>query len=978
MRPGATPVSELTPMTSTRIRQSFLDYFEARGHRVVPSSPLIPADDPTLLFNNAGMNQFKDVFLGAEQRDYRRATTAQKCMRVSGKHNDLENVGPSPWHHTFFEMLGNFSFGDYFKADAIPFAWELLTDVWKLPADRLYVTIFKGEDGIPRDDEAYGIWRTLVPADHIAELGAADNFWAMGDTGPCGRCSEVLYHLGDHLPCPAPTCPGIDCPCDRYVEIWNNVFMEFQRHEDGRLTPLPAPSIDTGMGLERIVAVLQDKLSNYDTDLFTPLLTAIGERAGVPYGPLAGREANETSDVSLRVIADHLRAMTFLIADGVVPSNEWRGYVLRKIMRRAMRHGKRLGIGEPFLHELCAVVIAEMRGAYPELVTNRETIASTVRREEEQFDKVLTDGLPRLEAALAESAAGDGAGDSAGGAGDDAGAGGGAGDAGSSGGTLGGDEAFRLYDTFGLPLDFIEDVAGQRSIKVDRDGFDRAIEAQRSRARAGSQFAAGDAPAFTPGETGSDPAALGDQFIGYETTSEACRVAGLFGAGGKAVERLEAGETGYALLDQTPFYLEAGGQVSDTGRLSSGGAGVPGVEDDGDPARESVKADVVDVIRPVAAWPRMHAVEVRSGVLRDGATMTAEVDAERRDAIRRNHTATHLLHAALRTVVGDHVRQAGSLVAPDRLRFDITHHERITPDQLNEIEVLVNRRVIRNQPVETAEKSTEEAIAAGAMALFGEKYGDRVRVVTIEGFSVELCGGTHCRATGDIGSFVVTHEGGVAAGVRRIEAVTGIRAVETGQDRADERSFLAGAHESPAHEAVAAVGQLQHLRFRRPVNTERAKRAANAVRKLAADYKRLKNEAERLKVQVAMGGSATGQAHDDDISTVRGIRIATRVASGLEPSALRALADSLRDSLGSGIVVLASDIDGKAALVVAVTRDLTDRIRADKLIQTLAPIVGGRGGGRPDFAQAGGKQTSRLAELPTETRNAVEQILADG
>ena len=973
-RPGATPVSELTPMTSTRIRQSFLDYFEARGHRVVPSSPLIPADDPTLMFNNAGMNQFKDVFLGAEQRDYRRATTAQKCMRVSGKHNDLENVGPSPWHHTFFEMLGNFSFGDYFKADAIPFAWELLTDVWKLPADRLYVTIFKGEDGIPRDDEAYGIWRTLVPADHIAELGAADNFWAMGDTGPCGRCSEVLYHLGDHLPCPAPTCPGIDCPCDRYVEIWNNVFMEFQRHEDGRLTSLPAPSIDTGMGLERIVAVLQDKLSNYDTDLFTPLLTAIGERAGVPYGPLAGREANETSDVSLRVIADHLRAMTFLIADGVVPSNEWRGYVLRKIMRRAMRHGKRLGIGEPFLHELCAVVIAEMRGAYPELVTNRETIASTVRREEEQFDKVLTDGLPRLEAALAESAAGDGAGDSAGGAGDDAGAGGGPGDVGGAGGTLGGDEAFRLYDTFGLPLDFIEDVAGQRSIKVDRDGFDRALEAQRSRARAGSQFAAGDAPAFTPGETGSDPATLGDQFIGYETTSEACRVAGLFGAGGKAVERLEAGETGYALLDRTPFYLKAGGQVSDTGRLSSaGGAGLPGEEDDGDPAREAVKADVVDVVRPVAAWPRMHVVEVRSGVLRDGATVTAEVNAARRDAIRRNHTATHLLHAALRTVVGGHVRQAGSLVAPDRLRFDITHHEPVTHAQILEIERIVNTRVFGNQAVETEVRDTQTAISEGAMALFGEKYGDRVRVVQVPGFSTELCGGTHCRATGDIGPFVITQEGGVAAGVRRLEALTGAGAVEFLQQRRDTLDGLLDTLGAAPEQAVGAV------------------------RKLQTDAKRLARDMEQLKVRAALAGGVAGDgagnasgaggdvgagggagdAGGAGATEINGVRVVTRVVSGLDPGALRLMADQLRDRIGSGVVVLASDNDGKAALTVAVTRDLTGRVHAGALINAISSLVGGRGGGRPDFAQAGGKQTARLAELPAETRNAVEQMLAE-
>ncbi|MXZ73098.1 MAG: alanine--tRNA ligase [Acidobacteria bacterium] len=929
-------------MTSAQIRQSFLDYFEARNHRVVPSSPLVPADDPTLLFTNAGMNQFKDVFLGAEQRDYRRATTSQKCMRVSGKHNDLENVGPSLRHHTFFEMLGNFSFGDYFKADAIPFAWELLTEVWKLPADRLHVTVFKGEDGVPRDDEAYDIWRALVPADRIAMLGAAENFWAMGDTGPCGRCSEVHYHRGDDLPCPTTPCVGIDCPCDRYVEIWNNVFMEFQRHEDGSLTPLPAPSIDTGMGLERIVAVLQDKLSNYDTDLFTPLLTAIGQRAGVPYGPLAGGPSNGTSDVSLRVIADHLRAMTFLIADGVIPSNEWRGYVLRKIMRRAMRHGKKLGIGEPFLHELCGVVITEMGHAYPELEANRDTIASSVRREEEQFDKVLTDGLPRLEAALDGAAV--------------------------EGGTLGGNEAFRLYDTFGLPLDFIEDLAGQRAIAVDHAGFDRALEVQRTRARAGSQFAADDAPAFTLDDAGCDPAALDDRFIGYETTSDACRVAGLFGADGKAVERIEAGNRGYAILDRTPFYLEAGGQVSDTGKLSpAGGADLPGDATDGSSAPGALEASVVDVIRPVAAWPRMHVVEVRAGILRDGDTVTASVDAVRRDAIRRNHTATHLLHATLRTVVGEHVRQAGSLVAPDRLRFDITHHEPVTHAQVREIERIVNTRVFSNQPVETEVRDTQTAIADGAMALFGEKYGDRVRVVQVPGFSTELCGGTHCRATGDIGPFVITQEGGVAAGVRRLEAMTGAGAIDFLQQRRETLDGLLGVLGAAPDQAVGAV------------------------RKLQTDTKRLARDIERLKVRAALAGGAAGDgagAHDgsdtgaglgagagaDDGSDVR---VVTRVVSGLGPGALRLMADQLRERIGSGVVVLASDNDGKAALTVAITRDLTDRVHAGKLINALAPIVGGRGGGRPDFAQAGGKQTARLAELPTETHKAVEKLLAD-
>ena len=928
-------------MTSAEIRQSFLDYFRERGHRIVSSSPLVPGDDPTLLFTNAGMNQFKDVFLGAERREYRRATTAQKCMRVSGKHNDLENVGPSLRHHTFFEMLGNFSFGDYFKADAIPFAWNLLTDVWNLPAERLYATVFKGEDGIPRDDEAYDIWRGLVPVSRIAELGAAENFWAMGETGPCGRCSEIHYHRGDHLPCTTEPCLGIDCDCDRYVEIWNNVFMEFERRAGGALTPLPAPSIDTGMGLERIVAVLQDKLSNYDTDLFGPLLAAIGERAGTQYGPLAGRPSNATSDVSLRVIADHLRAMTFLIADGVVPSNEWRGYVLRKIMRRGMRHGKKLGLTEPFLHELTGVVIAEMAAAYPELEANREVIASVVRREEAQFDRVLREGLPHLEEALA--------------------------DAESMQRVLDGRLAFRLYDTFGIPRDFIEDMAQSRSVDFDEKGFERAMEEQRTRARAGAAFGGLQASLQLGGLSvkAELTVAPSESFVGYETTSTTSAVTHIFGRNEPGttlapVEALNAGEEGYIVLETTPFYLEAGGQVSDTGRLFHDSA---------------VEADVRDVERIQPGWPRLHVITVRKGTLRVGDTIQAEVDAERRDAIRRNHTATHLLHAALRKIVGTHVRQAGSLVDQDRLRFDITHHEPVTADQLHEIELLVNTRVFRNQTVETEERSTEEAIKAGAMALFGEKYADRVRVVTVPDFSVELCGGTHCRATGNIGPFIITHEGGVAAGVRRIEAVTGATAVETFQNRGDELSLVAHAHEATADQAVAAVGKLHHLRFRRPVNRVRADHAANTVRKLAAEYKRVVRENERLKVQVAMGGGGR-PGRDDDAAEVDGIRLVTRLVSGLDPAALRTLADSLRDRLGSGVVVLASDNDGKAALVVSVTRDLTDRVHAGHLIKALAPIVDGRGGGRPDFAQAGGKRTDRLDTIVPESRTAVGRMLA--
>ena len=906
-------------MTSGEIRQSFLTFFEQRGHRVVPSSPLVPADDPTLLFTNAGMNQFKQLFLGQETRSYRRATTSQKCMRVSGKHNDLENVGPSLRHHTFFEMLGNFSFGDYFKAEAIPFAWELLTEVWKLPPERLYATVFEGEDGIPRDDEAHAVWRRLVPAERIAEMGAAENFWAMGDTGPCGRCSEVHYHRGDHLPCGAPTCRGIDCDCDRYVEIWNNVFMEFERRADGSLAPLPAPSIDTGMGLERIVAVLQDRLSNYDTDLFTPLLSAIGERAGTAYGPLAGKAPGDPGDVSLRVIADHLRAITFLIADGVVPSNEWRGYVLRKIMRRAMRHGKKLGLTEPFLHDLTGVVIAEMGAAYPELETNRDVVVSVVRREEEQFERVLRDGLPRLEAALAEAEAGARP---------------------VSGGT-----AFRLYDTFGVPLDFIEDLAQSRGVGVDREGFEKELEAQRARARAGAAFGGGQQAAFTvaPGPymmTASGEPHFGPQaFTGYDGTSTRSGVTHLFRRDGEGtrltgVEALEAGEAGYVVLEQTPFYLEAGGQVSDTGRLLADG----------------VDAAVDDVVRLQPGWPRMHVAAVREGALRAGEEVTAEVDAARRDDIRRNHTATHLLHAALRAVVGQHVRQAGSLVAPDRLRFDVTHHEPVAPDQLREIERLVSGHVFGNVAVETEVQSTEEAIAAGAMALFGEKYGDRVRVVTVPGFSVELCGGTHCRATGDIGPFVIMHEGGVAAGVRRIEALTGAAAVRLLQQRGD------------------ALGGLLHV-----LGTT-AEHAVSTVRKLQADARRLARDVERLKVEAAMG--TAGEPQSDEALEVAGVKLVTRQVQALDPQALRTLADSLRDRVGSGVVVLAADNDGKVALIVAVTPDLTDRVHAGQMVKALAPIIGGRGGGRADFAQAGGRQPEQVGALLAESRALVDRMLA--
>jgi alanyl-tRNA synthetase len=891
-------------MLSRDIRAGFLDYFKRQGHRIVPSSPLVPADDPTLLFTNAGMNQFKDLFLGRERRDYLRAASSQKCMRVSGKHNDLDNVGPSLRHHTFFEMLGNFSFGDYFKADAIPFAWELLTTVWGLAPERLYPTIFRGESGIPRDDEAAALWRKFVPAGRIAELGMADNFWAMGETGPCGRCSEIHYFRGDDVPCPEPVCKGLECDCDRFVEAWNNVFMEFDRQADGRLVPLPALSVDTGMGLERVTAVIQGRLSNYDTDLFTPVIRALESRASLAYG------ADPAADVSMRVVADHLRATTFLIADGVVPSNEWRGYVLRKIMRRAMRHGQKLGLKEPFLYDLVDVLAREMGDFYPELRRNRDAVVQVVRSEEDRFDAVLTSGLPRLEEVLDRAAA--------------------------SGGAVAGDEIFKLYDSFGVPLDFAEDLAEQRKLTIDRAGYERAMAEQRERARAGSSFRAGaEAIAWqVPPERQAELERTGDRFEGYERTAvDGAVVLALLGEGGAELDEAVAGREAYVALDRSPFYVEAGGQVSDTGELHA--------------ARGS--ADVRGMLK-VGRWPRLHRVHVRSGSLRRCEIVTAAVDQEARDATRRNHTATHLLHAALRQVLGTHVKQAGSLVSPDRLRFDFVHHAAVTDDQLVHIERLVNEQVRRNAAVGTEIKSTDEAIAAGAMALFGEKYGDRVRVVSVPGFSQELCGGTHCRATGDIGFFTITEESGIAAGVRRIEAVTGAGAVTHHQQR---------------RQALDAM--LQAL-----ATTE--DQATEAIRKLQAEVKRLGRETEQLQMKLALGVGATAD-RDDTQDLGGGVRMIARKVAGLDKGPLRGLADSLRDRLQSGVVVLASEHEGKVLLVVSVSKDLTGRVQAGRIVKEIAPLVGGGGGGRPDFAEAGGKNPAGIDELMAVAPKVLKNML---
>jgi alanyl-tRNA synthetase len=792
-------------------------------------------------------------------------------------------------------MLGNFSFGDYFKEEALLFAWELLTGVWKLDPNKMVVSIFKGENGIPRDAEAYDIWRKLgVPADRILELGEDDNFWTMGDTGPCGRCSEIYYVRGGS-------------GHDPEIELWNNVFMEFERHADGTLTPLPAQSIDTGLGLERITAVMQGKQSNYDTDLFMPLLTRVADMRGLKYG------ADESRDISMRVVADHMRSTTFLIGDGVIPSNEWRGYVLRKIMRRAMRHGKHLGFTEPFMHSLVAVLDREMGDAYPGIRTGREMIEKTILAEEYRFEAVLTEGLPRLEAELAKVS-------------------------GTKSKLLPGDIAFKLYDTFGVPLDFIEDTAATQGVAVDRGAYERAMEGQRDKARAGSAFGGGkkgDEFSLAEDTTTAVLKSAGDHFEGYTTT----RVIGepvlaLFDEDRQPVDHLDHGQSGYLAIARTPFYLEAGGQVSDAGRIFSEATGA------------SATVDGLARIRP--GLPRAHRIHMTAGTLRLRDIVTAEVDADARDATRRNHTATHLLHAALRQVLGSHVKQAGSLVAPDRLRFDFVHFQPVTTEELGHIERIVNEQIARNTSVTTDVRPTTEAIAAGAMALFGEKYGDSVRVVSVPGFSLELCGGTHVSATGDIGFFAIVDESGVAAGVRRLEAVTGAGAVRWAQE---QRATLRGL--------------LDALNVR-------SDQALHTIERLQSDAKRLAREVTHLKTKVAMGG---GGSDADDTVEVAGVKLARRKVADLDKDALRGLADSLKDKIKSGVVVIASANDGKVQMVVAVTADLTGRIKAGQIVKEIAPIVGGGGGGRPDFAEAGGKQPEKIDEMLDASQRIVERLL---
>ena len=895
------------------IRASFLKYFEGHGHRVVPSSPLLPGDDPTLLFTNAGMNQFKDVFLGREKRDYTRAASSQKCMRVSGKHNDLDNVGPSLRHHTFFEMLGNFSFGDYFKHDAIELAWHLLTNQWGLDPSKLYATVFKGESGIPRDEEAHKRWRDFLPSDHVGELGAADNFWAMGDTGPCGRCSEIYYDRGPEVAGTGDFIKDVESGSERFVEIWNNVFMEFARDDKGTLTNLPAPSIDTGMGLERISAVMQGTLSNYDTPLFMPLLKELGRASGHIYG-----HSMAPSDISMRVVADHARASTFLIADGVVPSNEWRGYVLRKIMRRGMRHGRKLGLQKPFLHALVDVLVREMGDAYPELKSGRDTITQVIRSEEERFNAVLVDGLPRLEEVLERASKGSK--------------------------VVSGDEAFKLYDTYGLPRDFIEDLASNQGLRFDAEGFTKAMDSQKEKARAGSTFDSkkGDDFTFASDDQRESLRAAGDVFEGYShTTVQGVPVLALFDADRKAVSSLPAGSAGYAVLARTPFYLEAGGQVSDQGWIETASGG---------------RSRVTGVSRIAPGLPRAHRIERADDTLNARDVVTAAVDASLRDSTRRNHTATHLLHASLRRVLGGHVKQAGSLVAPDRLRFDFVHFSAMTPEQLQQVEQMVNLAILKNEPVNTAVRDTQEAIASGAMALFGEKYGDRVRVVAIGdgAFSTELCGGTHVKATGDIGAFLITEESGVAAGVRRIEALTGFGVIEAARGAIDElKDALA--------ETNAKRGELTEW-----------------IRAHQASLSKAQKEVQQLKTKIALGGGGGGAAAADaDQVEIAGSTLIARQVADVDKESLRTLADTLKSRLKSGVVILAAPMpEGQVSLIATVTPDLSKKAPAGQLVKQLAPIVGGGGGGRPDFAEAGGKDASKIPEMLDEARKLLAKLLA--
>ena len=889
-------------MKVKEIRKRFLDYFESKGHRIVPSSSLVPVADPTLLFVNAGMNQFKDVFLGLEQRNYNRATTVQKCVRAGGKHNDLENVGVTARHHTFFEMLGNFSFGDYFKKEAIDFAWEFLVEELKLDATRLAVTIFEGDNHVPRDAEAHDHWRAYIEADRIHELGRKDNFWQMGDTGPCGPCSEIHFFQGDHLPCSEESCLGVACECDRWLEVWNLVFMQFDKQEDGTLVALPAPSVDTGMGLERVAAVVQEALSNYDTDLFAGIFHAIEQRSRKEYGASAS-----AMDVSFRVVADHLRATTFLISDGVMPGNEGRSYVLRKIMRRAMRHGKKLGVEEPFLFALTASVIEEMQGAYPDLLLSRELVERVVKSEEERFGTTLRTGIATLEGMLDSDAV-------------------------NKSKCLPGSDAFKLYDTFGMPLDLLTDIASETGVTIDEEGFQREMEAQRQRARASWKKTSSVPDRSVYGELRHR---VESRFQGYsETRIAESRILALT-RNGAEVPRLEETEEGEIFLDVTPFYPEGGGQTGDRGVI----AGPDGV------------ADVVDTKAPVAGLIA-HRVRVARGSLGREQTVTATVDRRSREGAASHHTITHLLHAALRETLGPHVKQAGSLVAPNRLRFDFSHFAPLTTGELEQIEGRVNEKIQEDLGVETEVLSLDEALQRGAMAFFGEKYGERVRIVEVADFSLELCGGTHLSRTGQAGLFVVTSESSIASGVRRVEALTGAAAVAYIRS---QRSLLESASE-------ALRSRPEEL----PATAER----------LRDELKRKGREVEELKLKLATGG-ATAAADESTLAIGEVIVWTPEPLRDYDKKQHRQFVDAFKEKhRDRPWVAVSAAVNGdKVSLIVEVSADLASQVRADRLVKELAEMIEGRGGGKAERAEAGGRHPDRLRELLNKSRDLVRMSL---
>jgi len=899
-------------LTGSEIRRKFLDFFVQKGHREVHSSSLVPHNDPTLLFTNAGMNQFKDVFLGLEKRDYNRATTSQKCVRAGGKHNDLENVGFTNRHHTFFEMLGNFSFGDYFKKDAIAYAWELITspEWFGIAKDKLYVTIFKGDAGVPRDAEAYDLWAAQgVEKTRIFEMGLKDNFWQMGDTGPCGPCSEIHYDMvaraseQGHMDCKFP------CDCGRYVEIWNLVFMQFDRDTSGKLNPLPKPSIDTGMGLERVTAVLQGVISNYETDLFVPLIQRAADVTGVSLESELRKEAHAKAAASLRVIADHCRAATFLISDGVLPANDGRGYVLRKIIRRAIRHGRILGYKQAFLFLMARKVVSLMKEAYPELVDHEERIAATINREEERFANTIDKGMQELDDDLTVLR-------------------------GKHSSTYPGERAFKLYDTFGLPVDFIQDTLRDAGLTFDQAGFDRAMAEQRERARASWKGAAKQTanPAYH-----QLPKSV---FEGYlQTRSESCEVLAII-RNGQGMQELKPGEEGEVILDHTPFYAESGGQVGDRGTFYSD-------------ERNTVVAEVKGCYYPVQGV-RAHQVIVKSPI-RVGDKVDAVVDTSIRQSTMRNHTATHLLQAGLREVLGKHVKQAGSLVAPNHLRFDFSHFTSVADEELQDIEDLINKEVLRNQRVEVIENVPIDVAINEyhAMALFGEKYGDKVRVIKIGDFSTELCGGTHTGATGEIGLIKILKEGSVSSGVRRVEAVTG------------EGSLR---HFRKDHQLENVVASLTT----KDSSSSPAEALKAELDRKDAEIKRLARELDQARMKSASSSAAN---IGDKIKDVRGVKVLAHRADNLERAQMRTLVDQLRDKIGSGVVVLGSATDGNVALIVGVTKDLTSRIQAGKVIGPVAQKVGGKGGGRPDLAEAGGKDPGALDAALGEAYGVVESLL---